>query len=73
MARIKNQCSVTLSDETIALLRLLGKRMVDPMDKYLNRSITIEAIALLASQLSTRELQAFTYKHRIKGREKISL
>jgi hypothetical protein len=73
MARIKQQYSVTLSDETDALLEQLGKRMVEPWDRYLNRSITIEAIALLASQLSTRELQAFTYKHGIKGREKISL
>lgn len=73
MARIKHQYSVTLSDETAALLQQLGKRMVDPWDRYLNRSITIEAIALLASQLSTRELQAFTYKNGIKGRERISI
>jgi len=73
MARIKHQYSVTLSDETIALLRLLGKSMVDPMDKYLNRSITIEALALFASQSSTKELQAFTYKHGIKGRERYSI
>ncbi|MBA6415825.1 hypothetical protein H4J50_07325 [Colwellia sp. 6M3] len=73
MPRIKKQYTVTLSDETEALLEKLGKRMVEPWERYLNRSITIEAIALLASQLSTRELQIFTYKHGIKGREKISL
>tara|TARA_R110001583_G_scaffold6076_1_gene31742 strand:+ start:3984 stop:4331 length:348 start_codon:yes stop_codon:yes gene_type:complete len=69
MPRIKKQYSTTLSDETIALLQLLGERMVDPMDKHLNRSLTIEALALFASQSSTKELQAFTLKHGIKGRE----
>ena len=73
MGRIKHQYSVTLSDETVALLEQLSKRMVDPWDGYLNRSITIGAIALLASQLSTRELQAFTYINEIKGRERISI
>jgi len=69
MPRIKKQCTVTLSKETIALLQFLGERMTDPLDKDLNRSLTIEAIALFAAQASITELQYFTTKHKIEGRE----
>lgn len=69
MPRIKQQYSVTLSDETIDLLESLGRRMTEFYEKDLNRSLTIEAIALFASQSSISELQAFTYKNEIKGRE----
>jgi hypothetical protein len=69
MARIKKQCTVTLPEKTIALLQFLGERMTGPFDKDLNRSLTIEAIALFAAQASATELQAFTQKHKIEGRE----
>lgn len=69
MPRIRKQYTVTLSDETAALLQFLGERMTDPLDKDLNRSLTIEAIALFAAQSSAGQLQAFTYKHGIEGRE----
>lgn len=69
MTRIKKQYSTTLPDETVALLQSLGERMTGPFDKNLNRSLTIEAIALFASQASTTELQAFIRKHEIEGRE----
>jgi len=69
MPRLKKQYSVTLSDETIALLQFLGERMTDSLDRDLNRSLTIEVAALYAAQASTLELQSFTRKHDIKGRE----
>ena len=69
MPRIKKQYTVTLSDKTIALLQVLGERMTGPFDKDLNRSLTIEALAFFATQSSTAELQAFTYKYEIEGRE----
>jgi len=69
MPRLKKQYSVTLSDETIALLQLLSERMTGFPERTLNRSLTIEAVALFAAQASASELQAFIYKHGIKGRE----
>ena len=69
MPRIKKQYTVTLPEETIALLQSLGERMVDFFDRPLNRSLTIEAVTLFASQASTTELQIFTRKHKIEGRE----
>ncbi len=69
MPRLKKQYSVTLSDETVALLHILGERMSYSLYKNLNRSLTIEALALFASQISASKLQAFTHKHGIEDRE----
>lgn len=69
MPRIKKPYTVTLTAETVALLYFLGERMTEPFEKDLNRSLTIEAAVLFAAQSSASELQAFTRKHKIEGRE----